>query len=284
MSPPDPQAPLADLEFVAFDTETTGLSPLAARLIELSGVKFRLDGRIISSFSQLIDPETDIPPDATAIHGITSQMVAGQPPLREVVSHFFNWLGGDEAILVAHNAPFDVGFLEIALARLSMPVPENAILDTLGLSRAMLPAAPNYQLRTLVEYLDLDDGGYHRALADSNHVRDLMIKLLRMSPHVTTWGDLVEICDTLSFTDVAQEGYEQLKAMPSGFEWIREAIDSGLTVRLVYRNGRTAARTVTPHSVHCWRGNVYLNGYCHVFHAERTFRLDKIIEFEILSE
>jgi DNA polymerase III epsilon subunit family exonuclease len=284
MGHPSPKTALTSLEFVAFDTETTGLSPVAARLVELSGVKFRLDGSEVSTFSQLIDPESNIPADATAIHGITDQMVDGQPVVKVVIPQFLDWIGGCEVVLLAHNAPFDLGFLEIALARLKLCIPENPILDTLVLARALVPEAPNYQLRTLVEYLELESGGYHRALADSNHARHLLVKLMSMHPDIVTWGHLQEVADMLSFTDVVEEGFEQLKSMPIGFEWIRDAIDDQTPIRILYRNGRISARTVTPQSVHCWRGNVYLNAFCHMFHAERTFRLDRIIEFELLEK
>jgi len=283
MGRPSPDSALTSLDFVAFDTETTGLSPVAARLVELSGVKFRLDGAIVSNFSQLIDPETRIPADTTAIHGITDEMVRGQPAVREVIPQFLDWIGSD-AVLLAHNAPFDLGFLEIALARLKLGVPENPILDTLVLARALLPDAPNYQLRTLVEYLELETGGYHRALADSNHARHLLVKLMSMHPQIDTWGHLQEVAAMLSFTDVTEEGFEQLRSMPIGFEWIRDAIDGQTPIRFLYRNERISARTVTPQSVHAWRGNVYLNAFCHMFHAERTFRLDRILEFELLEK
>lgn len=284
MGHPSSETSLSSLEFVAFDTETTGLSPVAARLVELSGVKFRLDGEIISTFSQLVDPQTSIPFDATAIHGITDEMVHGQPAAHEVVPRFLDWIGGFDVVLVAHNAPFDLGFLEIALARLKLATPDNPIVDTLLLARALVPDAPNYQLRTLVEYLELESGGYHRALADSNHARHLLVKVMSMHPDIVTWGHLQQVSAMLSFTDAAEAGIEQLMSMPSGFEWIREAIDGQNPIRFLYRTGRISARTVTPQSVHAWRGNVYLNAFCHMFRAERTFRLDRIIEFEVLEK
>src|SRR5438552_1923649 len=103
-------APLADLTFVAFDTETTGLSPLASRLVELSGVKFAFDGTVVSTFSTLIDPQSDIPPEATRVHGITDDMVVGQPTCAEAVPQFFAWANGPDVVLAAHNAQFDISF------------------------------------------------------------------------------------------------------------------------------------------------------------------------------
>lgn len=284
MAHPAAETELKDLLFVGLDTETTGLSPLASRLIELSGVKFRCDGSVVSKFSQLIDPEADIPSEATAVHGITADMVRGQPTYRQVVPDFLNWLEDDNVVLTAHNASFDLGFLEVALARLRMPPPTYPVIDTLNLCRRLVPNAPNHQLKTLTEHLGLETGGYHRALADSYHVKDLFLKMLPLMPDCTSWHQLSNHCGILEFADLCEEGFSQIDTMPEGFESIKEAITSEIPVQLVYNNGHTSRRKVTPHSVHTWRGHLYLTAFCHDAQSERTFRLDKIVSFRTLSE
>src|SRR5262249_4594887 len=144
---------LHDLQYVSFDVETTGLSPVVARLVEVSGVKFKLSGEIVSTFSSLIDPETPIPPEVSLIHGITDDMVADAPKSAEVIPAFVNWLNEANTVLVAHNAPFDVEFLQVAASRLRLDKPSHCVVDTLPLTRRLLPDAPNHQLKTLVEYL-----------------------------------------------------------------------------------------------------------------------------------
>jgi DNA polymerase III subunit alpha, Gram-positive type len=178
--------PLSDIAFVAFDTETTGLSPAVARLVELSGVKFRYDGEIISTFSTLIDPRMNIPREATAIHGITNRMVKGQPSSAEAVPKFIKW-AGEDSVLAAHNARFDLGFLEVALLEVPIEVRRFPVIDTLSLSRRLVPGAPNHQLKSLAEYLGFQSDQYHRALADSHHVRNLLLKLLALVPDVQNW-------------------------------------------------------------------------------------------------
>jgi len=278
-----PDTPLSHLRFVAFDTETTGLSPVAARLVELSGVKFSAEGHVESSFSELIDPELDIPPESTAIHGITNDMVAGKPRFQSVVPAFFSWVGEGSTVLVAHNAPFDLGFLEVAMAKLGIAGPDLPVLDTLHLSRRLLTDAPNHQLRTLIGHLGLEPGEYHRALADSHHVRSMLIKLLALVPEITTWGELSSLTPMIFFNNLSAQGIEQLKEMPTGFESIRDAIDGNIAISMVYNNGSSATRVVTPQSVHAWRGAVYMNAYCHSAQAERTFRMDKIVRFQLLA-
>ncbi len=275
---------LEDAVFVGFDTETTGLSPVAHRLVELSAVKFQLDGSVISTFSQLIDPECPIAPEATAVHGITDRMVQGMPTYREAIPAFLEWLKGENVVLVAHNASFDLGFLEVAFAKMHQPAPGYPVVDTLALSRLLVTDTPNHQLRTLVEHLGLESGGFHRALADSFHVKDLLARLLVMMPEWRTLADLAGACQILNFTDLRQEGFKQMEAMPPGFDSIRGAISAEQPISLVYNNGHSAERIVTPHSVHSWRGNLYLSGFCHTVQAERTFRLDKIVRFHLLEQ
>jgi DNA polymerase III epsilon subunit family exonuclease len=272
---------LSDLTFVAFDTETTGLNPVVGRLVELSGVKFKIDGTIISTFSTLIDPQMTIPPEVTAIHGITNEMVKGMPLVDSVIAEFVQWLDGQETILVAHNAPFDCGFLSVAFAKLGMAQPTNPILDTLGLSRRLVDDAPNHQLKSLTEHLGLESGGYHRALADSYHVKDLLIKLVSLIENATTFADLCEYCDVLGF----ENGQDEISEadLPERLKPIHQAIEERKSINITYKSIQITSRVVTPQSVHSWRGNFYLNGFCHRSKEDRTFRVDKIVELKILS-
>lgn len=271
---------LSDLTFVAFDTETTGLNPVVGRLVELSGVKFKLSGEIISTFSTLIDPQMNIPAEVTAIHGITNDMVKGLPQVDGVIKEFVEWLEGPQTILVAHNAPFDCGFLSVAFAKLGMAQPKNPILDTLGLSRRLVHDSPNHQLKSLTEHLGLESGGYHRALADSYHVKDLLIKLVSLLDGATTFDELCEYSDVLQFEDGQDEISES--DMPERLRPIRQAIEERKTINITYKSMQITSRNITPHSVHGWRGNFYLNGFCHRSGEDRTFRVDKIVELKIL--
>jgi DNA polymerase III epsilon subunit family exonuclease len=262
-----------ELIFVAFDTETTGLSPVAAQLVELSGVKFKASGEVVDTFSTLINPEQAIPPEVTAIHGITDEMVAGQPVWREAVPQFLNWLGGDDTVLLAHNANFDVGFIYVAIARLGRPHPENPVVDTLSMARRLVNDAPNHQLKTLTEHLQLESGGFHRALADSYHVKDLTIKLLSL-------GEIETLTHLLDFADVfyLKPMDEPTGKKPKVLKSIEKAIADGLDIGMIYGTAASWARTVTPQSVLNFRGTFYLQALCHHSGIEKTFRIDRIVE------
>lgn len=266
---------LADIEFVSFDTETTGLSPIAAKLVELSGVKFRLGDDRVETFSQLINPECDIPYEATAVHGITHEMVANCPTYAEVVPQFFDWINNKEAVLVAHNAPFDVGFLRVAFAKLKLDIPPHYVLDTLTLTRQLLTDAPNHQLGTIVQFLQLEEGGYHRALADSHHVCNILRKITTTHESLKGWKDLCELYSILKLD-------EELDLLPPVPAFVQESID--LINAALERDGAIAfrynslgrERKVKPQALIQNRGIYYLTAYCFHFAAERTFRLDRM--------
>jgi DNA polymerase III epsilon subunit family exonuclease len=187
-----PDTTLEDIEFASFDIETTGLSPAAAKIVELSGVKFRLKTGEFTEFSALVDPECLIPETVSAIHGITNDMVAGKPTIKDVIPKFFNWIGTSSVVMAAHNASFDVGFLKFAIARHQLDMPTSYVIDTLTLARRLVPAMPNYKLSTLVELLGLTYGAHHRALADSHHVRTLLQYIKESNSGLSKWSDITK--------------------------------------------------------------------------------------------
>ncbi len=308
-----PSTRLSDLEYVAFDTETTGLSPVVARLLELSGTRFQLcgslqsrtcsqpqDSRILhsgsgaddagsarsaclNSFSRLIDPGIPIPADATAIHGITDEMVNGQPDFKEALSSFLNWIEPDRTVLVAHNAPFDLAFLEVALVRMQLPPPAIPVLDTLTMARSLLPGAPTYKLKGLIDFLGLRSGEFHRALEDSQHVAGLFTRLLSMIPQTETWSDLTRLFPPLFFTDRRKQSFTKNTRLRAQYNDLVAAIADQQPVRITYRGERTTERIITPHAVHCWGQTFYLEAYCHGTESTRTFRLDRILEHSLAA-
>src|SRR4051794_18262984 len=125
-------SPLAEVTFVVVDLETTGGSPNTAAITEVGAVKVR-GGQVLGEFQTLVNPMTDIPPFIAVLTGITDAMVAGAPTLRSVLPSFLEWARG--SVLVAHNAPFDLGFLRAGCAQLSLTWPTFESLDTARLAR-----------------------------------------------------------------------------------------------------------------------------------------------------
>src|SRR5665648_706206 len=124
--------PLSAVTFVVVDLETTGGSPTAAAITEIGAVKVR-GGEVLGEFQTLVDPGGPVPAFIAALTGITSSMVRGQPRIEQVLPAFFEFSRG--AVLVAHNAPFDIGFLKAAARDHGYPWPGNQVLDTVALAR-----------------------------------------------------------------------------------------------------------------------------------------------------
>jgi len=158
-----------DTVFVAFDTETTGFSARKDRLVEIGAVKFRGDGEVLAATNWLINPQRPIPDYVTRnVHGISNEMAAEAPAFREVWPEFKAFC--TNAILLAHNAPFDVGFLKAELKRAGISPPALPVADTLLLFRDWFPRALSHSLEKLTTYLEVSGDTYHRAEADAFHI------------------------------------------------------------------------------------------------------------------
>lgn len=158
-----------DQGVVALDVETTGLSPLTDKIIELSAVKVLPKERELAVFDHLINPQMAIPAYTTDIHGITDTMVQGMPTIEKVLPRFFDFIG--ELPLIAHNAAFDTGFLIFDLHQNSAEVkidwPQNKIFCSCRLSRASFPQFKGHGLAYLAKELEIKLQNHHRALDDA---------------------------------------------------------------------------------------------------------------------
>ncbi len=163
------------MKFIAFDLETTGTKPQEDMIVEVGAVMF--DGcRPIQGYGTLVDPCRPIPPDASAVNGITDEMVRGKPRIVDVLGDFAEFCG--DLPLVAHNAPFDYKFLLDDVQTHRSAAPKGIVLDTLPLARKVFPGLPNYKLWTLVRHFNFPSGTFHRAEEDSSYCGLLFAKIL----------------------------------------------------------------------------------------------------------
>ena len=163
------------MKFVAFDLETTGTNPREDMIVEVGAVLF--DGeQAIKGYGVLVDPGIPIPPDASAVNGITDDMVRGKAKIAEVLPEFAEFCG--DLPLVAHNAPFDYKFLLVDVNLHKSLAPKAVVLDTLPLARKVFPNLPNYKLWTLVRHFNFPSGTFHRAEEDSSYCGLLFAKIL----------------------------------------------------------------------------------------------------------
>jgi DNA polymerase-3 subunit epsilon len=174
--------PLREITFVVVDLETTGGSPDDSAITEIGAVKVR-GGELIGEFQTLVNPAVGIPPFVAVLTGITDAMVAAAPTIRSVLPAFLEFARG--AVLVAHNAPFDIGFLRAACAGTDRPWPAYRVVDTAVLARRVLTRdeVPDCRLATLARYFRSGTAPCHRALADARATVDVLHGLLeRVGP------------------------------------------------------------------------------------------------------
>ncbi len=166
-----------DGEFIVFDTETTGTSAGNDRLTEIGAVRVR-NGEILDSFDTFVNPGRPIPANITELTSITNEMVADAPREDEAVRQFLDWCGED-AVFIAHNAPFDMGFLNAACGRIGI-VRDFTSIDTVAISRQLLPELSRHKLNLVAEHLKVGDFHHHRACDDAAVLAKIFQKFIPM--------------------------------------------------------------------------------------------------------
>jgi DNA polymerase-3 subunit epsilon len=204
-------------------------------------------------------------------------MLLGAPAFRQIAPPLLALM--DNAVLVAHNAPFDLGFLASELDLCCLPPPEGAIVDTLALLRRLYQF-PSNSLPRVAAAMGLEPGPAHRAMGDvwtTWQVLEQILYDLDRQLHITTLGELI----------ACQGGaipYPFARSVPLP-PAIAEAISSGGKVRMHYvdAGGRETDRLVRPLRVNEERGSLYLIAHCYLAGDLRTFRLDRIVRMEVES-
>ncbi len=164
------------MEFIAFDLETTGTVGGVDQIVEIGAVRF-VNGQVESVFSTLVDPRRPIPEGATAVNGITNDMVQGKPLIESILPSFADFCAG--LPMVAHNAPFDSQFLASDIAKFEASAPKGVVLDTLPIARKVFPGLPNYRLGTLVQHLKIPSADFHRAEQDATYCGFLFLEMIK---------------------------------------------------------------------------------------------------------
>lgn len=260
---------LGDLVFAALDVETTGLDPyMGDRICEIAIVRFR-GQETLDSFSSLVNPERHITQDASAISGITDQMVAPAPRFAEVAADVLRHI--EESVILAHNAPFDLAFLALQLSSFGYPPLDNPVVDTLALARCCYDY-PSNALGDLARARSLSGPPEHRAAGDAELTRRLFRSFLTdfAARGTTTLGDLL----ALQGGSIPIPSPDRPELPP----FLQEAIDERRQLRIRYRSADDAwtERVVLPLQVNTYAGKTYLVARCGLRGEERTFRLDRI--------
>ena len=207
---------LAELEFAVIDLETTGWSPGVAAITEIAAVRVR-GGRRQGEFASLVNPGVPVPPGIEDLTGISDWMLAAAPRLPAVLPGLLDFADG--CVLVAHNAPFDVGFLRAACAECGLAWPRFTVLDTVMLARQLMDPdeVPDCKLGTLAGFFRARTAPSHRALADARATADVLGWLIRRLTHhgIRTLDQLPSLAGRSSVSASRETGREKL----GGIQW-----------------------------------------------------------------
>ncbi len=260
---------------VAVDLETTGLIPGHDRIVEIGAVAFSPAGCVESEFAELVDPGIPIPRAASRVSGITDDMVHAKPPVDRVLPAFLAFLG--DAVPVAHNAAFDVGFLAADATRLGLAAPSTPVIDTRALARAVFPDRRSYALDALCRELGLDARSAHRGLADAHSCRMLFlacVERLAAAGASTEPEALASIGGPV--IDLAGRAPAALATVVS----LSRALAGGADVEIAYESSRKERtfRRIQPLSFSIVGGAPAVIAFCRLRGERRTFLVDSIRE------
>jgi len=266
------QAPLAYI-----DLETTGLDPAHGdRVIEIG--LLRTNGKVVEvEWDQLVDPGRPVSYGAYRVNHISDEMLVGAPLFAQVADELLALV--QDTVVVAHNAPFDLGFLKSELTYAQRPLPSVIVLDTVRLARAHV-TAPSYSLQALCEMYGIENEDPHRALGDARATRELFVRLTRLLAvrGIRTVSDMIR----------AQGGplLDRSRSDIAIPDVLRTAMRSGKRMRIRYRDGRgvLTERVISPIQVTNRFGVLYLVAHCHLRNASRTFAIDRIEEMAMVDE
>jgi DNA polymerase-3 subunit epsilon len=238
---------------VALDLETTGLSAERDRIVELAAVRWQ-NGKEIGHFQTLVNPGFPIPSRVIKVHGITDDMVKDAPVIGDVLPAFLQFCEAD--LVVAHNSPFDVRFLNAECRRQRILFFSSPVADTCSLAKQRLTSCPNYKLETLKAALGLGKGQAHRALDDARDCLQLYLHCIQQQlPKLHLPIDPPPL-------------REELRPLC-------DALKSGTTVTIEYRDvrGRVTCREIRPLFID--ESNV--QAFCLLRQDKRHFALERII-------
>ena len=256
---------------IAIDLETTGLSPLVDKIIEIAAYKISPEGA--SVFSTLINPDIPIPAHTTAIHNITDDMVVDAPKLAQVLEELKDFLG--DIPLVAHNAKFDLGFIVMGLQRQKIKLSNALVYCSCKMARVTHKEIINHKLGTLVKELGIPLVNHHRALDDAFASLKVFVKSLERLTNETKHDDLKSHGYLFSLGQFDELKTEEL---PEHLEELNKLVREAAVIEIKYSGGqrKNEFRPVKLTSLlNTPDGNI-LYGRCLRSDVYKSFKLAKI--------
>lgn len=267
---------ISDFTIVAFDTETSGPYPLESEIVELGAVKWK-NGQVVDRFQTLLKPSKPMGADNIKIHGITNEMVANAPLMKDEIAKFCNFIDG--SLLLAHHAPFDLGFLTIEIEKAALPFPKVLPLCSSLISRALLTTT-NHKLQTLVKELALTGGDAHRAYDDAYACLQVFFKSCEKIGGDVNLKQILEI----QKKEMNWDKYRIWSSQDAKIIALAKAAQAQQTINIVYEGGQTKGkpRPIKPFGFVRNPDGDYLHAECGLDLQRKRFYLDKILDFDTI--
>lgn len=268
-----------EIEFVIFDTETTGLETRSGdRIVELAALKFKARQRL-AEFQSLVNSGQPISEAAFNVNKISSEMLAAAPKPEAVIPKFIDFIQG--SCLCSYNAGFDLEFLNNELKILGYPALSGIfVVDILKMARRLAPGLERYALWFVADKLGIKAQQQHRAFSDVQLTLDLFYKLKDMLKAKGVL-DFDKFLSLFSIDPVLLENNNNQKLAQ-----IQKALSLGGKLKVEYiavSNAQVSQREIIPYEIKQENGRSYLVGYCCLKKEKRSFRIDGILHLEIIN-
>jgi len=269
-----------DIEFVIFDTETTGLDPSSGdRIVELAALKFKGLERI-SEFQALVNPGKPVSEAAFAVNKISAEMLKDASQPEEVIPKFIDFIRG--SCLSSYNAGFDLEFLNNEFKILELPqLKDILIIDVLKMAKRLMPGLERYALWFVADTLGIKTKQQHRAFSDVELTLAVFNRLKDMlkAKKITDFNKFIGL---FSIDPVLLENINNQK-----ISQIQEAMNLRAQLKIEYISASSAQvteRQVVPREIKRENNRDYLIGYCCLKREDRSFRVDNILHIELVDE
>lgn len=263
---------LEQCTFVAFDTETSGAYPIGYDVVEFGAVKWR-NGVEVGSLQFLLKPREKMSDFIIGIHGITNEMVANAPLMVEKIREIKDFFA--DAVLLAHHAPFDMGFMAYEFEKHLGILPSNVVLCTSLMSRKLIKETKNHKLVTLVEHFAIDGGQSHRALDDARACMHVAMECFkRLGPDPTLQQAVESVGKSLQWSQFSLGGND------NKMQQIIYAIQNKKDLEMVYDGGthKGKPREVRPIGIVRNPDGDFLQATCLIDKTEKRFYLSRILD------